>query len=160
MKKLLFAAILVAVSFCRAEDETNSQPNSIVVNESEILDVFVSGSGPTEYSASLYVTNVRNYAFSENRGIVRIAVPEAVNIGTCAFRGCSSLVEVRLPKLDSIVRMTGAFGGCIQLTDVYLNSINFTDIKSMNGYPWQAPNKRIVFHFKNGDYDFYGNKLN
>ena len=160
MKKLLFATILSAVSFCRADEEITAQPTVSNVTESELLDSFVTGVGPASYAASLFVTNIRSYAFSENRGIVRIAIPEAVDVGTCAFRGCCSLVEVRLPKLASIAHMTGAFGGCILLSDVYLDGIEFTNIRSMNGYPWQVPNKRVVFHFKNGDYDFYGNKVN
>lgn len=126
--------------------------------ESE-LDEFVAGRGPVEYVSDMSVTNVRNYAFSENRSIARIDLPEVVDVGFCAFRGCSGLKSVSIPKLTDISKMAATFSGCIKLDNVYLNRIEFTEPKRMNGFPWQAPNRGIVFHFANGDYGPDGKRI-
>lgn len=123
-------------------------------------DMMVSGSGPAEYVAPLVVTNVRNYAFCDNRGILKIMVENAVDVGTCAFRGCVSLRELRLPALASLSKFAGMFAGCVNLRNVYLDSYVFDKATAIRaGFPWQIPNNGVIFHFANGDFDRNGNQL-
>lgn len=147
--------ISVIISACLAISSLAKGPTNDL-----IADELISGSGPMEYEAGLSVTNVRNFAFSDNRNIVSIRVDEAVSVGTGAFRGCVRLETVSLPKVADISRLQGIFSGCVKLTNVYLGAIDFTSPERMNGFPWGAPNSGIIFHFRNGDFDRFGRKLN
>ena len=123
-------------------------------------DQLVAGTGPQSYVAGEGVEYVRNYAFCDNRSVRSISVPNATSVGSGAFRGCSALETLELPSLADLSRMNGAFSGCIRLTNVYLTSIDFGTGVQASGFPWQAPNIGIVFHFRNGDFDRFGRKLN
>ena len=124
------------------------------------LDEFVLGSGPAEYVSGGSVTNVRSFAFSENRVVTSIVIDEAENVGNGAFRSCTSLRSVTLGRLSSPARLQGAFSGCPNLISVNLPNMDFTTIQQMCGFPWQATNSGIVFNFRNGSYDRFGRKIN
>lgn len=157
MKKLIVAVAAMAALYVMADPAETTRVSE--VNDTE-LDEFVAGTGPVEYVSGLSVTNVRNSAFADNRLIRKVVLPYAVDIGQGAFRGCLSLDEVQLPNLSSVAKLQGMFSGCYSLLNVYLGSIDFTEARLMNGFPWQAPNPGIVFHFRNGDYDRNGRKIN
>ena len=129
-------------------------------SDTDPIDQLVSGTGPEEYVACTGMKDVRNYAFCDNRSIRSICVPDAISVGSGAFRGCILLETIILPSLSDISRMSGIFSGCVKLTNVYLGALDFTSPERMNGFPWGAPNSGIIFHFRNGDFDRFGRKLN
>lgn len=157
MKKLIVLAVAACCLQAFSEDDEAVVP---VADIGQALDEFVSGSGPESYVSGMSVTNVRSCAFMDNRSVKSIELGAAAVIGSGAFRGCSALEELRLPALASLERMQGMFSGCRNLRNVYLGSVDFPDDHARRfGFPWQAQNPGIVFHFRNGDFDRFGNRL-
>jgi len=149
MKKLIATALVVATSFCSFA--------AVPSNGLDPVDALVSGVGPEAYIAAQDVTAIRNYAFVDNRSIQQIVADNALTVGIGAFRGCASLKSVILPSVTDLTKFNSIFAGCAQLTDVKLTAIEFPGKQS--GFPWQAPNKSIIFQFKNGTFDWNGNKI-
>ncbi len=81
-----------------------------------------------EYNILNSVTTIDSYAFSKNKWIETITLPESVSyIGEFAFSQCSSLKSIKIPdNVTSIGRCT--FNGCENLKEVILSK-NLTSIK-------------------------------
>lgn len=165
MKKILLMAMaaLAAGTFCLSatadEVEGGQTPSeAVTIDTHTALDALIGGYGPIFYEGGTSVTNIRNYAFAECRQITSIRADYAQTIGVAAFRGCVSLREVKLPLAVSITPTGAMFAGCISLENVYLDALDLAAAKAA-GFPWQAPARAVVFHFKDGDYDKNGRKL-
>lgn len=152
MKKIVSAAVAAVISssaaFAWPENESN-----------ESLDRLVQGSGLSAYEAGAGVTNIRASAFHSCAGLRSVVAQDVKTVGRQAFTMCHDLESVRLDGLEDVSQLIGAFAGCRALVNVYLGSIDFTSPGKMHGFPWQAPNLGIIFHFRNGDYDRLGRKI-
>lgn len=143
MKKLIMAAIAsVSMSAMSGEE----------------LDALITGTGPTVVESD--VTSVRNAAFSDDRGVRKIALNSATSVGSLVFRGCMALEEIELNALVDTSRLPGAFAGCPKLVSISLLSVSFNDGLKAVGFPWGVTNAEAVFHFSNGDFDRNGNRIN
>lgn len=128
-----------------------------VANEG--LDKFVSGDGPAVYAAETVVRRVRPGAFADNVGLKSVSLPDATSVGSGAFRGCVSLETVSLPNVADVSRFAGIFSGCPSLREVFLTAVDFTDVARMHGFPWGTTSSVVVFHFRNGNYDRSGRRI-
>ena len=67
------------------------------------------------------VTAIGAYAFSKNRKLESVTIPEGITtIGKEAFSGCESLTSVTLP--ESLTNFDGAFSNCTALTQINIPS--------------------------------------
>lgn len=145
MKKLMIIAALAAST-------------SFAVELSPI-DQLVFGIGPSVYEAGEGVTTVRPQAFAENNAIVSISVPEAVSVGSGAFRGCRSLRSVDLRAVTDVSGFAGMFSGCQNLVEITMTSYVFKGRSETPGFPWGIVNRIAVFHFANGDFGPDGRRI-
>lgn len=83
------------------------------------LDDFVKG---TLQALVTDATSLRDYAAYQNTGLTSVSAPEATSVGSNAFRGCSSLVTVNLPK--AITLHDYAFSEIGSLTSVSIPLVN------------------------------------
>lgn len=150
MNKLIIAAVVTAAAVF-----ANSEQNT----EQGAVDAVVSGTGPVSYESGPTLKAIRNSAFADHRSVVSIRANFAESVGSGAFRGCSSLVRVELGSITNVSRFAGIFSGCGKLENVSLTGMDFTPDVMNTGYPWGAPSIGVIFHFRNGDFDRFGRKL-
>ena len=85
------------------------------------------------------VTSIGNFAFSSNRTLTSITLPEGVNnIGEGAFLSCTSLSDVKLPKTLKTIGNSAFFSTAIYKIDIYnnvksigRNAFAFTNLSSV-----------------------------
>lgn len=150
MNKLMIISIIAAFSVLTGESASQEQ---------DTIDSFIGGTGPVSYESGPTLLSIRNSAFADNRVIKDVRADFVTTVGSGAFRGCISLETVRLDSVTDVSRFAGIFSGCGKLTNVFLQSIEFTDTIRSTGFPWGASNPGIVFHFKNGDFDRLGRMI-
>ena len=132
-------------------DEPDPEP------EPSVLDAFVCGTGPAEYTAGKDVTYVRGFAFAENRIITTVRLDSMTSCGKAIFQGCLSLRNVSLASVTNTACLTGAFSGCPSLRSVAIPAVEFA--KGLPGFPWNATSNDAVFRFANGNYDRFGRRI-
>lgn len=147
MKKLILI-IASAVAF-----------NLAAESQSEILDQMVSGVGPENYCAGQSVTNIRCSAFSHHRQLRRFTADSAVDVGSGVFSGCSRLKYLSLKSVTDVSKFSGMFAACMSLSEVHLESIEFSDRLRSFGFPWGVPVDSVRFYFSNGVYNRKGEKV-
>ena len=93
-------------------------------------------------------------AFRNATHLQEIDIPLVTSCGNTAFNACSSLVTLRA----DVCKNFGSNGltQCAALSDVYAEQVNFAETIS---FPWGVTNSSVVFHFKDGNYDYTGSKL-
>jgi uncharacterized repeat protein (TIGR02543 family) len=86
----------------------------------------------TDGTNTYSVTNIGDYAFSEDSSLKSISLPTSVtSIGTEAFWKCTNLTSITIPTAVTVIGYA-AFSDCSSLTSITVSSGN-TQYSSLNG---------------------------
>ena len=103
----------------------------------------------------LKVTTLSTSVFrGGNHTVYEIDLPSVINVGSFQFYGNSNVKVIRIPNAKNLRQ--ASLQGTTSLTDIYFCNVLFSET---TGFPWGSTNPNTVFHFKDGDYDYQGNKL-
>lgn len=103
------------------------------------------------------ITKIGEYAFSYSRDLQHINLPNATSMARSAFSYCSSLLTIRLAKLNSI-NGNGIIQACNVLTDIYFGYEGVVNLSSTGGFS-SAPNG-IKIHVRSEYADQYATATN
>ena len=105
----------------------------------------------------LVFNNVKScgfYTFRDALYIQSVELPICTVIYPNSFTNCPQLKIVKAPNCRNLG--ANAFQSSSNLEHIYVNNIDFSNAQA---FPWSISNSNTIFHFKDGNYDYQGNKI-
>ena len=145
MTLLMMATIMVAVPFLAVQDlsEVSSEPDELFVYDGLVYEIDYYGTvnvvGPEDswdqaelvvpsrvsHDGTTYiVSEISPHAFENIEVLESVVLPDTVvDMGSSAFAGCTSLVNINIP--GRVTQLIETFAGCTSLESVILTGISY-----------------------------------